>query len=109
VERTQTLKGVLPVLVLAVLAEGETYGYDVHRQLRRRGIDGVGDASVYGTLQRLYEDGYVSSYLAESTAGPSRRYYALSSAGRNHLKLSIESWREFSEAVTQLLDSAERS
>ena len=52
---TQLLKGVLDLAVLAVVDREDGYGYDVVRRLRAGGLDGVGDASVYGTLRRLYD------------------------------------------------------
>ncbi len=57
-DQTQLLKGVLDTAVLAVLRRGRTYGYDLVRQLRESGFEGVGDASVYGTLRRLFGAGY---------------------------------------------------
>ena len=43
VDPTQLLKGVLDLAVLAVLAEADSYGYDVVRRLRENGLDHVGD------------------------------------------------------------------
>ncbi|HCB05307.1 MAG TPA: PadR family transcriptional regulator, partial [Nocardioides bacterium] len=53
-DTTQLLKGVLDVAVLAVVEDEDGYGYDVLRRLRTGGLTEVGDASVYGTLRRLY-------------------------------------------------------
>ena len=53
VDQAQLLKGVLELAVLAVIARGETYGYEILSTLESAGFDGVGDASVYGTLRRL--------------------------------------------------------
>src|SRR3954470_1783387 len=53
-DTTQLLKGVLDLAVLAVVSDEDGYGYDVVRRLRAAGIEEVGDASVYGTLRRLY-------------------------------------------------------
>jgi len=44
VDTTQLLKGVLDLAVLAVLADADSYGYDVVRRLRENGLDHVGDA-----------------------------------------------------------------
>ena len=60
-DTTQLLKGVLDVAVLAVIRDEDGYGYDIVRRLRAAGIDEVGDASVYGTLRRLYSAGMLSS------------------------------------------------
>ena len=59
-EISQLLKGVLDLAVLAVLREEDGYGYDVLRRLRSAGLDEVGDASVYGTLRRLYKAGLLT-------------------------------------------------
>ena len=56
-DATQLLKGALDLMVLAVVEEEDGYGYDVVRRLRAAGFDDVGDASVYGTLRRLYAPG----------------------------------------------------
>ena len=67
---TQLLKGVLDLAVLAVVAEDDGYGYDVVRRLRAAGLDEVGDASVYGTLRRLYSAGALTSYVVPVRRGP---------------------------------------
>ena len=59
----QLLKGVLDLAVLAVVADEDGYGYDVVRRLRAGGLEEVGDASVYGTLRRLYLDGLYRKFL----------------------------------------------
>lgn len=102
-DATQLLKGVLDVAVLAVISEGDGYGYDVVRRLRNKGLDEVGDASVYGTLRRLYQNGSLTSYVVPSEEGPNRKYYALNDAGRTVLEESIKTWRAFTDAVDQVL------
>jgi PadR family transcriptional regulator len=104
---SQLLKGVLDLAVLAVLAGRDSYGYDVVRRLREGGLPAVGDASVYGTLRRLYQGGALASYVVASTEGPNRRYYALTSNGREVLERSARAWRGVAGAVTALLDEAE--
>lgn len=60
-DTTQLVKGVLDLAVLAVVADEDGYGYDVVRRLRAAGLEDVGDASVYGTLRRLYAAGALTS------------------------------------------------
>ncbi len=102
-DTTQLLKGVLDVAVLAVLRAEDGYGYDILRRLREAGLEEVGDASVYGTLRRLYQGGFLSSYIVPSEEGPPRRYYALNKAGRDQLELSKKSWRAFADTLEHLL------
>lgn len=103
VDTTQLLKGVLDLAVLAVLDEKDGYGYDVVRRLREAGLDDVGDASVYGTLRRLYRAGALTSYVVPSEAGPHRKYYGLNDTGRRQLADSAVGWRSFAAAVHTLL------
>ena len=51
------------------------------RRLRAGGLADVGDASVYGTLRRLYRGGALTSYVVPSEEGPHRRYYGITDAG----------------------------
>ena len=81
-DTTQLLKGVLDMAVLAVIVDDDGYGYDIVRRLRVAGLDEVGDASVYGTLRRLYSAGALSSYVVPSDGGPHRKYYGMNANGR---------------------------
>jgi PadR family transcriptional regulator, regulatory protein PadR len=104
---TQLLKGVLDLAVQAVLRTGDAYGYDVVRRLRDAGLGDVGDASVYGTLRRLYSGGALTSYVVASEEGPHRKYYGLTPAGRDRFKREADTWRAFALAMDGLLHEAE--
>ncbi|MDX6738937.1 PadR family transcriptional regulator [Actinocorallia sp. A-T 12471] len=103
-DTTQLLKGVLDVAVLAVLDERDSYGYEVVRRLREAGLDDVGDASVYGTLRRLFKAGALTSYVVPSEEGPHRKYYGLNDAGRVTLKDSRATWSSFARTMDTLLE-----
>ncbi|HEX7165816.1 MAG TPA: PadR family transcriptional regulator [Acidimicrobiales bacterium] len=103
-DTSQLLRGVLDMAVLAVVQDADGYGYDVVRRLRTAGLDDVGDASVYGTLRRLYQNGALTSYVVPSEEGPHRKYYAINENGRSLLEESTKTWRTFEEAVGRVLD-----
>jgi PadR family transcriptional regulator PadR len=106
-DSTQLLKGVLDTAVLAVLDRGNTYGYDLVRQLRAGGFDEVGDASVYGTLRRLFGGGYLTSEIVPSEEGPARKYYGLNRSGADVLERSKKAWHDFAGAMDRLLEGEE--
>jgi PadR family transcriptional regulator PadR len=103
VETSQLLKGVLDLAVLAVLRHDDGYGYDVVRRLRQAGLEEVGDASVYGTLRRLYKAGLLTTYVVASEEGPHRKYYGLNELGRERLAGSTTTWRTFAATMERLL------
>jgi len=104
---TQLLKGVLDLAVVAVLRTGDAYGYDVVRRLRDAGLGDVGDASVYGTLRRLYGSGALTSYVVASDEGPHRKYYGLTKAGRERFEREAATWRRFAAAMEGLVRETE--
>ena len=102
-DTTQLLKGVLDVAVLAAIQDEDGYGYDVVRRLRAAGLDEVGDASVYGTLRRLYSAGALTSYVVPSDDGPHRKYYGINAQGTAMLREQRESWTSFATTMSRLL------
>ena len=103
-DTTQLLKGVLDVAVLAVVAHEDGYGYDVVRRLRAAGLEDVGDASVYGTLRRLYSSGVLTSYVVPSDEGPHRKYYGINAQGRAMLEAQRKDWHDFAGTMSGLLE-----
>ena len=102
-DTTQLLKGVLDLAVLAVVDGEDGYGYDIVRRLRDGGLSDVGDASVYGTLRRLYSAGALTSYVVPSESGPHRKYYGITATGRAQLKRQRDDWDVFATTVTGIL------
>ena len=101
-ETTQLLKGVLDLAVLAVLGDEDGYGYDIVRRLREAGLEEVGDASVYGTLRRLFSSGALTSYVVPSEEGPHRKYYGLTARGRTQLADMTKEWQAFAGVLERL-------
>ena len=103
-DRSQLLRGTLDAATLAVVAEQDGYGYDVLRRLRAAGLTDVADASVYGTLRRLFRAGALTSYVVPSAEGPHRRYYGITDSGREQLAGARATWIDFARAVGALLE-----
>ena len=102
----QMRRGVLPYCVLAMLDDGELYGFELVRRLAA--IDGMvtGEGTIYPLLARLRRRDLVETSWRESAAGPPRRYYRLAPAGREALAEFTESWRLLRDSVDGLLDTA---
>jgi PadR family transcriptional regulator PadR len=96
---------VLDLAVMLVLEQGESYGYELNRALADAGFDDLGDATVYGTLRRLEQSGWLHSRLVPSTDGPARKYYALTTDGRQRLKEGMTQWNEMVSVMRALEES----
>jgi PadR family transcriptional regulator, regulatory protein PadR len=101
--RTQLLRGVLDLCLLAVIEEGPAYGYEMTKRLRDRGLSIVGEGSIYPLLGRLEREGLVETYRAASNGGPPRKYYRPSAAGRRALAAGVAEWHAARDAVDAVL------
>ncbi|TDE97627.1 PadR family transcriptional regulator [Occultella glacieicola] len=103
----QLLKGVLPMLVLALLEGDESYGYELVTRLHGAGLTGVATGTVYPVLTRLERDGHLASRLVASDAGPARKYYRPTDAGRAALAVANASWHSLAAVVDHVLAAPE--
>lgn len=102
-ETTQVLKGLLDTATLAALDQGPSHGYELVQRLHGAGLTSVAEASVYGTLRRLFRSGLLSAEVQESNAGPPKKVYALNQKGRSHLVESRQQWFELRDAMGRLV------
>jgi PadR family transcriptional regulator PadR len=103
--QVQLKKGVLELCVLALLSGGDAYGYALASRLAE-GI-GMGEGTIYPLMRRMQADGLVETYLVESQAGPSRKYYRLTAAGRGRFEDQKAEWTAFSGAVNAIVGGAQ--
>lgn len=104
--RTQLLRGVLDLCLLAVMGDDPAYGYEMTRRLGARGLSIVGEGSIYPLLGRLERDGLVDTHRASSNGGPPRKYYSLSRQGRRALHAGVAEWEATRDAVDAVLGLA---
>lgn len=97
----QFKKGVLELCVLVLLDKQDRYGYELVQKISEQ--IAISEGTVYPLLRRLTKEEYFTTYLQESTEGPSRKYYALTDKGRRYLRELIREWQQFSEGVNQLI------
>jgi PadR family transcriptional regulator PadR len=104
---TQLRKGLLELLLLNVIAKGESYGYEIVQKLRQ--VDGlqVTESTVYPILERLRKDGYVGVRREPSPNGPMRRYYSLTPAGKYRVAEMNDYWDGLSRSTAELRDLQE--
>lgn len=104
--QVQLKKGVLELCVLALLSRHDSYAYEIASRLAE-GID-MGEGTIYPLMRRLQADGLVDTYLVESPAGPPRKYYRLTQAGRASFAAQKSEWTAFARAVEAILEEQAR-
>lgn len=99
--KSQMRKGMLEFCILLVLRNRPAYSSELIALLKEAKLIVV-EGTLYPLLTRLKKDGLLSYTWQESTAGPPRKYYALTPEGERALALLSDSWREMTDTVTQL-------
>ena len=81
-------------LILSILSEGESYGYEITRKVRALSEGGLEwtDGMLYPVLHRLERGGLIVSEWKKSDTGRERKYYRLSSTGRRSLQVERRQW-----------------
>lgn len=97
----QFKKGVLELCVLVLIDGKDQYGYELAQNISKK-IE-VAEGTLYPLLRRLTKEGYLSTYLGESTEGPPRKYYSITAEGEQYMNALIEEWKQFSKAVDQFI------
>ncbi len=99
---TQLRKGLLELAILNTLGAEALYGYDIVRRLGD--VDGlvITEGTIYPILSRLKNENYVETYIEESPEGPPRKYYRLTSRGREELRRMNQHWQRLHEAIGQI-------
>jgi len=99
--------GTVSLALLAVLGSaGEPmYGYQIAKRLES--LDGVlsgKQSALYPVLRNLSAAGQLDSHVEPSVAGPPRRYYRITEAGRTTLQQWTAAWRATRDSVDAVLE-----
>ena len=100
---TQFKKGVLELCVLAILDKKDCYGYEMVHEISEN--ISISEGTIYPLLKRLKKEKMVISYLKESQDGPPRKYYQLTSLGKEKKENLVSEWEEFAVGVDNLINS----
>lgn len=106
---SQIKKGVLELAILALLRDGEMYGFEIVSHLQEHQALSISAGTIYPLLGRLKKGGLIESVWRESPVGPPRKYYRLTEMGSEVLLLMSESWSNLSRELEELLKGGART
>ncbi|MFN8084561.1 MAG: helix-turn-helix transcriptional regulator [Dermatophilaceae bacterium] len=105
----ELLKGAVPLLVLAVLASEDGYGYQIKARIEALtdGAVALTDGTLYPALHALEREGLVVGYWEDGSSARRRRYYQLTYAGTQSLRAQRLVWSRFAAAVESVLSTTD--
>jgi PadR family transcriptional regulator PadR len=96
--KAQMRKGILEYCILSILEQGDAYASDIINRLKESKLIVV-EGTLYPLLTRQKNAGLLSYRWEESTQGPPRKYYALTSDGKEFLGELDAAWTELVDAI----------
>ncbi len=97
------MRGILEGCVLAVIAEGETYGYEILARLETCGFETLLEGTLYPVLTRLEKKGLIACRRAKSPYGPVRKYYSVTESGEKALDSFKANYKKITAAADTVL------
>ena len=97
-------KGSAELLILSLVEDQPRHGYDISKLIERRS-DGAlrfNVASLYPLLYRLEKRGWIQGRWVEKAGQRRRRYYRLTSEGRQVLAAQRKGWHNFVVAINRI-------
>src|SRR5262245_2192236 len=104
-KKADLLQGTLDLLVLKALALGPLHGLGVSRRIEQitKGTFQVKPGSLFPSLHRMEEAGWLASSWGESENNRRAKYYRLTKAGQRQLEAETEDWHRISLAIASAL------
>ena len=99
------IRGNTDTILLRFLCEGDSYGYEINRQIVRLtdGQYGLNEATLYTAFKRLEKNGYITSYWGDENSGARRRYYTVTETGRAAYEENCREWQCARELLERLI------
>ncbi len=91
---SDVIRGYNDTIILHLLLEGDSYGYEISKQIehRSKGNYMIKETTLYSAFSRLEKKGYLVSYQGDETFGRKRTYYKITNAGRDFYHQKCEEW-----------------
>ena len=99
------MRGYNDPIILSVLMEGPSYGYEISKIVKQRSKENyvMKETTLYSAFARLEKNGYIESFQQVKKQGRKRTYYNITEVGRAYLGEKADEWVITQEVVSQFL------
>ncbi len=104
--RAELLQGTLDLMVLKTLdVMGPLHGFGIARRIEQVSANALhlNEGTVYASLLRLQQKGWISSKWGASDNNRKAKFYAITASGRKQLLREVENWDRTADAVGRVL------
>lgn len=107
-QKTDLLRGTLDLLILKAISLEPLHGVGISQRITQitKGAFRVSFGSLFPSLHRMEEKGWVEAEWRASENNRRARYYMLTKSGRERLKIEQRDWQRVVKAMTTAIESA---
>ena len=97
----EILKGSIYILLLSIIAQHDTYGYEIVQKLKQHSNQSynMSQGTLYPALKRMEQRALIESYWGESDTGMKRKFYRITAEGRLELQEKLTAWDQITELI----------
>jgi PadR family transcriptional regulator, regulatory protein PadR len=110
--KIDVLQGTLDLMVLTTLESmGPLHGYGIARRIEQisEATLRLNEGTVYTSLMRLQQRGWISATWGTSENNRKAKYYAITRSGRRQLTAETKNWERIAGVITRLLSTVQQS
>lgn len=106
---SDVIRGYNDTIILCLLMEQPSYGYQISRTIREMTEDKyiIKETTLYSAFTRLEKNGYVRSFAGSESGGKPRTYYRITEAGRMYYQQKCDEWAVTKEVIERFIRSEE--
>lgn len=102
----ELIAGSLAPMVLLIVRRQESYGYQIIQELRDKtgGHLNVAEGTLYPVLKKMESKEWIEGNWKKADSGRERRYYTLTSKGKQELEHQYSQWNFINQLINKLWD-----
>jgi PadR family transcriptional regulator PadR len=91
---SDVLRGYNDTIILSLLRDADSYGYQISKRIREATDERyvMKETTLYSAINRLVKNGYLTSYAGDTTQGKPRTYYHITEAGTAYFREKSAEW-----------------
>ncbi|MDD3477652.1 MAG: PadR family transcriptional regulator [Candidatus Izemoplasmatales bacterium] len=101
----EALRGHTNAIILSILAENDSYGYEINQIIASRSGTGtyLTEPTLYNAFRRLEQDGCIRSYWMDGINNTKRKYYSITEYGKKVLEEHRQEFLETTKVLNRFL------
>lgn len=104
---SDVIRGYTDTMILYMLLDGESYGYEISKNIRKRSEEkyAMKETTLYSAFTRLENNGYIQSFYKDhdGTLGKRRTYYRITAAGQAYYWDKCREWQITQEVINKFV------